>query len=115
MYLLCIIFTLFQPGSQITGLIRMGGGVDFMDILTPGFLPGVAVKFLRSGTSSANWVLFNTLNPLPDGNHDMFSVPLQNHVSDKIDSVATVAASQKFCSTGHCATKVGLSHIRCRP
>ena len=90
----------------------MGGGVDFMDVLSPGFLPGAAVKFLRSGTSSANWVLFDTLNPLPDGNHDMFSVPLQNHVSDKIDSVVTVAASEKFCTTGHCITKVGLSHIR---
>ena len=102
---------IFQPGNHITGLLRMGGGVDFMDIASPGFLPGAAVKFLRTGASSANWVLFNTLNPLPDGNHDMFSVQLQNHVSDKIDSVVTVAATKKFCQTGHCVTKVGLSHI----
>ena len=89
----------------------MGGGVDFMDPMSPGFLPGAAVKFLRSGTSSANWVLFNELNPLPNNNHNMFAVPMQNHVSDKIDSIVTVAATQKFCTTGHCVTKVGLSHI----
>jgi len=102
---------LLKPGAQITGFIRMGPGIDFMDPLSSGFLPGAAIKFLRSGTHSANWVLFNTLNPLPDNNHNLFSVPLQNHVSAQIDSVVTVAATKKFCTTGHCVTKVGLSHI----
>ena len=54
-----------------------------MDPLSSGFLPGAAVKFLRSGTSSANFVLFNELNPLPDQNHNLFAVPLTNHVGGK--------------------------------
>ena len=74
---------LFKPGQKITGLIRLGAGIDFMDPLSSGFLPGAAVKFLRSGTSSANFVLFNELNPLPDQNHNLFAVPLTNHVGGK--------------------------------
>ena len=75
----------------------MGSGSNFMDTRSPGLLPAAAVKFLRSGTSSANWVLSNTLNPLPDGNHDMFSVPLQNHLPEKVDNTMAIG---KFCSTG---------------
>merc|ERR1711974_383574 len=74
---------LFKPG-QLSGLIRMGAGIDFMDPLSSGFLPGVSVKLFRTGTSSANFVLFNELNPLPNNNHNMFATPLKNHVSDKI-------------------------------
>ena len=74
---------LLKPGQQITGLIRLGAGIDFMDPLSSGFLPGAAVKFLRTGTHSANFVLFNELNPLPDQNHNMFAVPLKNHVSGR--------------------------------
>ena len=59
----------------------MGAGIDFMDPLSSGFLPGAAIKFMRTGTSSANVVLFNELNPLPNGNHNLFAVPLTNHVS----------------------------------
>ena len=72
---------LLGPGHQITGLIRLGAGIDFMDPLSSGFLPGAAIKILRTGTSSANFVLFNELNPLPNQNHNLFAVPLKNHVS----------------------------------
>ena len=98
-----------QPG-QVTGMIRMGAGIDFMDPLSSGFLPGAAVKILRTGQSSANVVLFNELNPLPDGNHNFFAMPLKNHVSGDINDIVTIVASEKFCTTGHCITKVGLSH-----
>jgi len=102
---------LLGPGQQITGLIRLGAGIDFMDPLSSGFLPGAAIKILRTGTSSANFVLFNELNPLPNQNHNLFAVPLKNHVSDQIYDLTTIAASKKFCQTGNCITKVGLSHV----
>ena len=89
----------------------MGAGIDFMDSTSSGFLPGAAIKIFRTGTSSANVVLFNELNPLPDQNHNMFAMPLKNHVGDDITDVVTIVASQKFCQTGHCITKVGLSHF----
>ena len=88
-------------------MIRMGPGIDFTDPLSSGFLPGAAVKFLRSGRSSANFVLFNELASLPDNNYYLFSAPLKNHVSDKIYDPTTWAASKKFCQTGTCITKVG--------
>jgi len=102
---------LLKPDSSITGFIRMGAGIDFMDPLSSGFLPGAAVKFMRTGTSSANVVLFNELNPLPNGNHNLFAVPLKNHVSGNINDITTMAAAEKFCQTGNCITKVGLSHF----
>ena len=91
--------------------MRLGGGVDFMVPASPGFLPGIAVKFLRSGASSANFVLFHELNPLPNGNHNIFSTSLANHVPEKISDITTIAAAKKFCQTGHCITKVGLSNV----
>ena len=91
--------------------MRLGGGVDFLDPTSPGFLPGIAVKFLRSGASSANFVLFHELNPLPNGNHNIFSTSLSNHVPEEISDITTIAAAKKFCQTGHCITKVGLSNV----
>ena len=101
---------LYKPG-EVHGLIRMGPGIDFTDPLSSGFLPGAAVKFLRTGRSSANFVLFNELAPLPDNNHNLFAVPLKNHVSDKITDPTTWAASKKFCQTETCITKVGISDV----
>ena len=62
-----------------TGLLRMGGGGDWRSILTPGLLPGTAVKFLRTGAPSANVVLVNSQVSMPDS-FDFFAVPLRNHV-----------------------------------
>jgi len=86
---------LIKPGAQIHGFIRMGSGVDFMDPKAAGFLPGASIKILRSGTTSANWVLFDSLSPLPDGNHNMFAKPLKNHVAEPEDILVIIAA-QKF-------------------
>ena len=102
---------LFKPGEQITGLIRMGPAADFTSSLTPGMTPGVSIKFLRSGTSSANFVMIHSLGPLPDDNHNFFSTPIANHIPASAPDTSTTILAQRFCSTGHCITKVGLSNI----
>ena len=48
---------LFSAGGQITGLIRMAAATDFTDPGFPGMRPGLGIKFLRSGTTSANFVV----------------------------------------------------------
>ena len=101
---------LFKPG-QTAGFIRLGGATDFTSVLTPGLTPGIGVKFLRSGTSSANFVALRELNPLPDNSHNFFGATLKNHLPATIEDAATVALAVRFCSTGHCVTKVGLSNV----
>ena len=97
-----------KAGTQ-NGLLRMGGGGDWRSILTPGLLPGTAVKFLRTGAPSANVVLVNSQVAMPDS-YDFFAVPLRNHVPD-ISTPAIELFAKKACSTGHCITKVGLSNF----
>ena len=63
----------------------MGPAADFTSSLTPGLTPGVSIKFLRSGTSSANFVLLKELNPLPDNSHNFFGATLTNHLPANID------------------------------
>ena len=58
-------FTGLYKTGVLHGLIRMGAGIDFTDPLNSGFLPGAAVKYLRTGRSSVNYVLFkNSLHYL---------------------------------------------------
>ena len=77
-------FTGVLKAGQSTGFIRMGGAADWTSFLTPGMTPGAGLKFLRTGAASANVVLINNLNPLPDNNHNFFAVPLRNHVPGKV-------------------------------
>ena len=100
---------LFKPGGTIHGLIRMGPAANIMG--GGGLTPGAAVKFLRTGTKSANIFLLDTTNPLPDNNHNFFARPLKNHITGEANTIATVVLNKKFCSTGHCITKVGLSDV----
>merc|ERR1712141_881086 len=70
---------------------------NFLDLSTqPGLTPGVSIKFLRSGTSSANFVTTNSMESLPDKNN-FFSTPLSNHIPAEN---STTTQSQRFCSTG---------------
>ena len=59
---------LFKPGGTIHGFIRMGAAANIMS--GKGLTPGAAVKFLRTGTKSANIFLLHTTNPLPNNNHN---------------------------------------------
>merc|ERR1711935_629038 len=102
---------LFKTG-QTAGFIRLGGATDFTSSLTPGMTPGIGVKFLRSGTSSANFVALRELSPLPDNSHNFFQATLKNHLPDQHPTdAAQLALALRFCSTGHCITKVGLSNV----
>ena len=89
----------------------MGPAADFTSSLTPGMTPGVSIKFLRSGTSSANFVMIHSLGPLPDDNHNFFSTPISNHIPASAPDTSTNILANRFCSTGHCITKVGLSNV----
>ena len=100
---------IFQPG-QVSGLIRMSPGADFTSFITPGLTPAAAMKFLRTGVSSANVVFINSLLPMENDNHNFFAIPLRNHVPDESDTASTILL-EKFCQTGHCVSKVGLSDI----
>ena len=74
-----------------------GSGIDLV--------PGVGVKFLRTGVDSANFMLLHSLDPLPSNNFNFFAETVSNHISIKVLRV------QKFCQAGHCLGKVGISHM----
>ena len=81
---------------------------DFLEPLKPGNTPGVSVKFLRSGTSSGNLVMGYSSND----SHDFFLTPVSNHIpTNYAPDNSTMAISKRFCSTGHCISKVGLSNL----
>ena len=82
---------IFQTG-KVTGFIRAGAATDFTD--GSGLSPGVGVKFMRSNAMSANFQALFTIEPLPNGNHNFFSVPLTNqlHDFDKTDPTRFVLA-----------------------
>ena len=44
-------------------------------------VPGVGVKFLRTGVSSANFMLLHSLDPLANNNFNFFAEPVSNHLS----------------------------------
>ena len=97
---------LFQPG-QISGLIRLGAAKEYVN---DDFLPGIGIKFLRTGVSSGNFVGLNSLNA-QTGSWDMFQSEMYNHVSPIVEGIAETVLAQRFCQTNHCITKVGLSNV----
>lgn len=102
---------LLKAGSKISGLIRMGPATDPYSVTSSGMAPGVSIKFLRTGTMSANFLLLNNLNPLPDNSFNFFQVPKFNQLTADIQTPDLILLGQKFCATGHCITKVGISNV----
>ena len=99
---------LLKPG-KVTGLIRLGPGLDVTDNLN-GHIPGASIKFLRTNVTSGNVVLLNGLNPQPD--YNFFAVSLSNHAGgDKFKSLRTNLLAKRFCQVGTCNTKVGISNL----
>ena len=86
----------------------MGGGGTFGK---NGLLPGVGVKFFRTGKMSANFLLLNSLMPLKDNSHDFFSVPMSNHIPTNFSGIAVTVFVKRLCMSGHCGMKVGLSNV----
>ena len=68
----------------------MSPGADFTSFITPGLTPAAAMKFLRTGVSSANVVFINSLLPMENDNHNFFAIPLRNHVPDESDTASTI-------------------------
>ena len=103
---------IFKPAHEVSGLIRLAPNAAFGPG-TLGLSPGVAVKFLRSGVPSANIVLIYDFLPLKS--YDFFSVFVSNHFDanfemlDKIPKIKFIL--KRFCSSGKCINKVGLSHL----
>lgn len=85
----------------------MGPAAD----ISGGLVPGAGVKFLRTGGMSANFLILNSLDPMPNSEYNFFAVPLMNQISGNPGGVAQQVLAQKFCQTGHCITKVGLSNV----
>jgi len=98
---------IFKSGKS-HGLIRLGSAAPLSE--TEGTTPGGGVKFFRSGRSSANFVILNTLGPMTDNNHNFFAVSLRNHIPEDAP-VALIPAALKFCQAQSCPTKVGLSDV----
>ena len=75
-----------KAGTTIHGMARLGSASDPYGLVVPtrDLTPGVGIKFLRSGVSSANFMLLRSLDPLPNGNFDFFSESLSNHISGKL-------------------------------
>lgn len=99
----------FAAGTTAHGLLRMGTGPAADE--TTGIVPGVAVKFLRSGKESGNFVALNSLDALPDNNYNFFALPLSNHLPAA--KGFTKVLGLKFNQGSNCISQVGLSDI-CR-
>ena len=102
--------------SPFTGVLKSGTSYGLIRFAIPGALtansgisPGGGIKFFRSGVSSANLVIAN--RPLPNNNHDFFSVSLSNHIPEEIPTLQKIIVAPKFCQAQSCLTKVGLSNI----
>lgn len=100
---------MLKPGLA-NGLMRLAGATDWTKFYEKGLVPGVAIKFLRSGTHSANILSTYALEPIPHDNFDYFAVTVANHVPD-VDTAVFSILGKKFCTASNCATKLGLSDL----
>ena len=83
----------FKAGETVSGLIRLGAAADF-----PGLTPGIGVKFLRTGTMSANLVALKSLDAIPNENYNFFAVTLSNLISPEAGTFAGTLGAKRFCS-----------------
>lgn len=92
----------FSPGAR-EGIVRMGPAASVSP--SGGLIPGIGIKFLRSGKQSANWVALNNLGPIEGFN--FFSENLTNHLPPP--PLSALPAVLKFQQASTCVTAVGLS------
>ena len=108
------IYTGILKNGPKTGIIRMGSARDISN--GAGVKPGAAVKFLRTGRSSANFFVMNNLNPIPNNNYNFFGLDLFTHIQpvealSAFAKVARQAGNKKFQQAQECTTKNGLSDL----
>lgn len=99
---------IFAPGETAHGLIRLGSALPVTK--TTGVVPGVGVKFLRTGVEAANYVALNNLGPLPDNSYNFFQLPLTTHIPAP-GALAQKILAKKFIQASQCITMVGLSDV----
>jgi len=76
---------LLKAGSTVEGIARLGSAGDpFASGEGKDLVPGVGIKFLRTGVHSANFMLLHSLNPLPENNFNFFAKSISNHISGKL-------------------------------
>ena len=87
----------FQAGANVQGLIRMGPATDpYAKGSGIDLVPGVGVKFLRTGVDSANFMLLHSLDPLPNNNFNFFSETVSNHISgDESENISSINHPRK--------------------
>ena len=88
-----LVWQILQAGSTIEGFARLGSASDPYALVAPtrDLTPGVGIKFLRTGVTSANFVLLHSLDPLPNSNFNFFALPISNHISGKENLVPNYA------------------------
>ena len=68
-----------------------GSGIDLV--------PGVSVKFLRTGVDSANLLLSESLHPLPNNNFNFFAETVSNHISgDESENSSHILINQEVAN-----------------
>eukprot|EP00928_Gymnodinium_smaydae_P062252 TRINITY_DN4615_c0_g1_i1.p1 TRINITY_DN4615_c0_g1~~TRINITY_DN4615_c0_g1_i1.p1 ORF type:complete len:418 (-),score=33.55 TRINITY_DN4615_c0_g1_i1:102-1355(-) len=94
------------PGTH-QGIIRMGNAlaIDKMPMRDKRMFPGIAVKFLRSGVESANFVALRGSGQ--GGSFNFFDSYLSNHVAPPTE----LTLLRKFRQASACAPMVGLSDV----
>lgn len=76
----------------------------------PALIPGIALKFLRTGVMSGNIQAGQGLLPVPDFN--FFSATLQNHVNLNLTATPKLQIlGRRFCASGRCVSKLGVSNL----
>ena len=101
---------IFKTGKQ-TGFMRIGPSRDISNGVGVGL--GVAFKFLRTGTTSANLVMLRSLGTQPSYNifnPELFT--LHNHIPipDSLPGPIQVLLN-KFLQATKCPAKMGLSDV----
>ena len=99
---------MLKNGKQ-TGIIRIGPALDIAN--GAGVPPGAGIKFLRSGTTSGNFVALHSLSP--QSSYDIFDpdmYELYNHIAGPANMQEHLLVG-KFTQGSACPTKVGLSDI----
>jgi len=99
----------FAAGTTAHGLIRMGSALSVDK--ESGVVPGVGIKFLRTGVQSGNYVALYTLGALPDNNYNFFEKTISNHIPGSPQGAKEKVLITKFQQSSNCVTMVGLSDI----
>lgn len=97
---------LFKEGADY-GLIRFSSAKEPSK---SGFTPGLAVKFLRDGRPSANFVAMPSLDGQTCDAPNFFELPFRNHIV-ATESFGLSLIVKKFWQASYCPQMVGLSDI----